>query len=189
MAQRHRQTAGSTAQALNKAQDKMTALGGWELESKAKVVLAEVGISDASMHVAEMSGGQRRKVTVAAALLGAPDVLILDEPTNHMDVQARLLALRCACQSPGSHWLCLHRPVGHQTSASSLSQPSASIYRSVDVQARLLALQLHAAPRRLVSAVPSRGRPILWMTLSRLCLWRAMTVLIYAQWLMLCSPL
>ena len=76
-------------QALNKAQDKMNALGGWELEQRAKEALGEVGITSPDMKVEAMSGGQRRKVAVAAALLGAPDVLILDEPTNHMDVQAR----------------------------------------------------------------------------------------------------
>ena len=67
--------------------DKMNAYGGWELEEKAKAVLEQVGIADPFMAVEEMSGGQRRKVTVAAAMLGSPDVLILDEPTNHMDIQ------------------------------------------------------------------------------------------------------
>ena len=67
--------------------DVMSALGGWELEALAKEALEQVGITNTNMPVAKMSGGQRRKVTVAAALLGAPDVLILDEPTNHMDVQ------------------------------------------------------------------------------------------------------
>lgn len=86
-------------QALNKAQDKMNALGGWELEARAKEALAEVGISNPQMPVAAMSGGQRRKVAVAAALLGAPDILILDEPTNHMDVQARTTAANALARS------------------------------------------------------------------------------------------
>lgn len=69
--------------------DVMSALGGWELEALAKEALEQVGITNSNMPVDKMSGGQRRKVTVAAALLGAPDILILDEPTNHMDVQVR----------------------------------------------------------------------------------------------------
>jgi ATPase subunit of ABC transporter with duplicated ATPase domains len=67
----------------------MDALGAWELEGQARAALAEVGIPDPGMRVGAMSGGQRRKVAVAAALLGAADVVILDEPTNHMDVQVR----------------------------------------------------------------------------------------------------
>lgn len=67
--------------------NKMTALDAWELETNAKDVLAHVGIQNPTMKIEAMSGGQARKVAVAAALLGSPDVLILDEPTNHMDVQ------------------------------------------------------------------------------------------------------
>eukprot|EP00892_Ulva_mutabilis_P000570 jgi/Ulvmu1/10513/UM064_0051.1 len=72
---------------LNAAMNKMTALDAWELEANAKSVLAQVGIHNPGMKLEAMSGGQARKVAVAAALLGSPDVLILDEPTNHMDVQ------------------------------------------------------------------------------------------------------
>jgi ABC-type ATPase involved in cell division len=78
----------------------MTALGAWELEAKAKEALENVGISDPNMPVHKMSGGQRRKVAVAAALLGAPDLLILDEPTNHMDVQVCAAAVGVCTVAP-----------------------------------------------------------------------------------------
>lgn len=74
---------------MDRATARVDALGAWQLEAQARGALASVGIPDAGMRVSEMSGGQRRKVAVAAALLGAADVVILDEPTNHMDVQVR----------------------------------------------------------------------------------------------------
>lgn len=95
-------------QDLNTAMDKMTALNAWELEANAKAVLERVGIHNPGMMIAAMSGGQARKVAVAAALLGSPDVLILDEPTNHMDVQVSMASLKScfrfqsAAHLPGS---------------------------------------------------------------------------------------
>ena len=65
----------------------------------------QVGIADRDMRVEAMSGGQRRKVAVASALIGSPDMLILDEPTNHMDVQARCF-VTCGCVCPAAKGRC-----------------------------------------------------------------------------------
>lgn len=61
------------------------ALGAWQLESEAKSVLTKLGIADFSAIVGTMSGGQRKRVALAAALINPADLLILDEPTNHID--------------------------------------------------------------------------------------------------------
>ena len=52
-------------------------------------MLEAVGLATSMLEakVGSLSGGQRRRVALAAALLSAPDVLILDEPTNHMDLE------------------------------------------------------------------------------------------------------
>ncbi|MFC4601040.1 ABC-F family ATP-binding cassette domain-containing protein [Cohnella hongkongensis] len=65
--------------------ERMDELGAWQTESEAKAALTRLGIDDVHGKVATFSGGQRRRVAMAAALLQPSDVLILDEPTNHID--------------------------------------------------------------------------------------------------------
>lgn len=57
----------------------------WSLESEAKNILHRLGIADFGQTVETLSGGQRKRVALAAALIAPVDLLILDEPTNHID--------------------------------------------------------------------------------------------------------
>lgn len=57
----------------------------WELESAAKTVLTKLKIKDYNRKMGVLSGGQRKRVALASALIAQSDLLILDEPTNHMD--------------------------------------------------------------------------------------------------------
>ena len=66
-------------------QSKMEELYVWSLESEAKAALSKLGIHDYDQKVSLMSGGQRKRVAMAAVLLQPSDILILDEPTNHID--------------------------------------------------------------------------------------------------------
>lgn len=63
----------------------MDAQGAWQLESEAKAILTQLGIHDFEQKVANLSGGQRKKIALAGALIRPCNLLILDEPTNHLD--------------------------------------------------------------------------------------------------------
>lgn len=58
---------------------------GWQIESEVKTILHKLGIRDFNAKLAFLSGGQKKRVAIASALINPADVLILDEPTNHID--------------------------------------------------------------------------------------------------------
>ncbi|MDH6252074.1 ATPase subunit of ABC transporter with duplicated ATPase domains [Chryseobacterium sp. H1D6B] len=64
-------------------------MGGWNSESDAQTMLSNVGVKD-DMHwqtMGELENKDKVKVLLAQALFGNPDVLILDEPTNDLDIE------------------------------------------------------------------------------------------------------
>ncbi len=71
-------------------------------EYEARTILTRLGITDFTQRMAQLSGGQRKRVAMASALVHPADVLILDEPTNHLDagmihwLEQHLNGLKCA---------------------------------------------------------------------------------------------
>jgi len=70
---------------LLELQQQMDEQFAWQLESEAKAVLTQLGITRLQQKMGELSGGQRKRVALAGVLVRPSDLLILDEPTNHMD--------------------------------------------------------------------------------------------------------
>ncbi|WP_088188451.1 ABC-F family ATP-binding cassette domain-containing protein [Desulfosporosinus sp. FKA] len=64
---------------------RMDELDAWQLENEAKTILTKLGITKFDLVVGTLSGGQRKRVALASALINPADILVLDEPTNHID--------------------------------------------------------------------------------------------------------
>lgn len=65
-------------------------LGGYEYETRIKIVLSGLGFTAAEydMPLPQLSGGGKTRAALGRLLLEEPDLLILDEPTNHLDIHA-----------------------------------------------------------------------------------------------------
>ena len=71
--------------ALYALNDKMDAADAWNIESDAKTILTKLNIPDYYKKAGTLSGGQLKRMALARALITPVDLLILDEPTNHID--------------------------------------------------------------------------------------------------------
>ena len=65
----------------------------WTLDERLHDALGQVGLSGLDLHrlTLNLSGGEQTRVRLASLLLARPDLILLDEPTNHMDAGGRAL--------------------------------------------------------------------------------------------------
>jgi ATPase subunit of ABC transporter with duplicated ATPase domains len=75
---------------FGEVQARFEELGGYALEGRAREVLAGLGFSQEMMDgdVGALSGGWKMRVALARILLMRPDVMLLDEPSNHLDLES-----------------------------------------------------------------------------------------------------
>jgi sulfate-transporting ATPase len=71
-----------------KVQDKLDAVGAWDLDSKLEMAMDALRCPPGETPVEILSGGEKRRVALCRLLLQQPDILLLDEPTNHLDAES-----------------------------------------------------------------------------------------------------
>ncbi|MBX3051706.1 MAG: ABC-F family ATP-binding cassette domain-containing protein [Caldilineaceae bacterium] len=86
----------------------MDQTGGWAAEANAKAILTQLGIDNFEARVGTLSGGQRKRVALARALIDRADLLILDEPTNHIDAETVDWLEEYLVSTPGSLLMVTH---------------------------------------------------------------------------------
>ncbi len=72
---------------LNELQNQIEAQDGWQFDAAIRQTIGELGLPENEL-IANLSGGQKKRVALAQAWVQKPDILFLDEPTNHLDIDA-----------------------------------------------------------------------------------------------------
>jgi ATP-binding cassette ChvD family protein len=83
-------------------QEKIEAAGAWDLDRKLEVAADALRLPPWDAAVANLSGGEKRRVALCRLLLSNPDMLILDEPTNHLDAESVAWLERFLQDFPGT---------------------------------------------------------------------------------------
>src|SRR6202521_2179809 len=83
-------------------QEKIDQADGWELDRTVEIAMDALRCPPGDAEVANLSGGERRRVALCRLLLQRPDLLLLDEPTNHLDAESVAWLQRFLEDYPGT---------------------------------------------------------------------------------------
>jgi ATP-binding cassette ChvD family protein len=83
-------------------QDKIDAIGAWELDRTLEIAMDALRCPPADASVDTLSGGEKRRVALCRLLLEKPALLLLDEPTNHLDAESVAWLERHLSEYPGA---------------------------------------------------------------------------------------
>ena len=83
-------------------QEQIDRLDAWELDRTIEIAMDALRCPAGDAPVANLSGGERRRVALCRLLLQKPDLLLLDEPTNHLDAESVAWLQRFLKDYPGT---------------------------------------------------------------------------------------
>ena len=79
------ETLPATSDQHERIERQILAADGWELDQRIESAMTHLQVPAKERRVADLSGGEHRRVALCRAIIAQPDLLILDEPTNHLD--------------------------------------------------------------------------------------------------------
>ena len=85
-----------------KVQERIESQDGWELDSKLEQAMDSLRCPSDENFIKNLSGGEKRRVALCRLLLSNPDILLMDEPTNHMDAETVAWLEHYLDQFPGT---------------------------------------------------------------------------------------
>jgi len=93
---------------MGELQEKIDAVDGWTLDNQLEIAMDALRCPPGDASVANLSGGEKRRVALTRLLLEKPDILLLDEPTNHLDAESVQWLEKHLVDYPGNVILVTH---------------------------------------------------------------------------------
>ena len=93
---------------MGELQEKIDAVDGWTLDNQLEIAMDALRCPPGDIAVTNLSGGEKRRVALTRLLLEKPDILLLDEPTHHLDAESVLGLEKHLVDYPGNVILVTH---------------------------------------------------------------------------------